>query len=63
MITDDYAIQNTAKRIGVKIESAFHEPMGAEREYKFVCSGCGQRYLPGVTKCGICGQDVVKRPV
>ncbi|MBD3260407.1 MAG: hypothetical protein GF334_01795 [Candidatus Altiarchaeales archaeon] len=61
IVSDDYAIQNTAYALGVEVEHAFHEPIKQRRQYTYYCRGCGQRYMPGVTECGICGARVKRK--
>lgn len=62
LITDDYAVQNIARRLGIEFREM--KEMGIKKviEWKKVCRGCGREYPPdykGV--CTECGNRVVKR--
>ncbi len=58
--SDDYAIQNTAKKLGIP-----HIPTGADgirREIRWVwaCGGCGKK-MEGPGICDVCGHSARRR--
>ncbi len=64
LVTDDYSIQNVAKRLGIKFENIMQK--GIEKEFKWirVCRGC--RKITQRKICEVCGSEtylkrVVKR--
>ena len=64
IVTDDYAIQNVAKKLGLRFEEIIQR--GIEKEFKWirVCRGCGRKTRYEI--CEVCGSEtrlkrVVKR--
>ncbi|XAT64171.1 ribonuclease VapC [Geoglobus acetivorans] len=55
VVSDDYAVQNVAKKLGLKLEKILQK--GIEKEFKWirVCKGCGRRTEKEV--CEICGSE------
>jgi len=60
LMTDDYAIQNTAKSLG--IECIASQKSGIRREMRWVwsCAGC-RRKMDGPGACDICGAEAKRR--
>ena len=57
IISDDYAIQNVAKHLGLDYITTFHDGIRQERTYVWRCGGCGREGdAPGV--CGVCGHEL-----
>lgn len=63
VVTDDYAVQNTAQKLGLKTHSILQRP-AVKRQWRYRCSGCGKYYqsLPSDETCEICGA-VIKRKI
>lgn len=63
VVSDDYAIQNTARHMGLKTEAAAQEGIKKTVRWVNACTGCGKIYN-GVKKgpCAICGSEIRKRP-
>ena len=61
IVTDDYAIQNVAKRIGIKFEGVIQKKISKEYKWVKVCSGCGRKIKSDI--CPICGSEAVIRRV
>ncbi|MHC1625788.1 MAG: NOB1 family endonuclease [Methanoculleaceae archaeon] len=56
--TDDYAVQNTALRLGLRV-IPLRQRRAEPRRWRYRCTGCG-RYSDGSGICPICG-SVMKR--
>jgi UPF0271 protein len=52
-MTDDYAIQNVAQRLGLGVEGILQRK-ARPRRWKFRCPGCNRRYSAAGT-CPVCG--------
>ena len=61
IVTDDYSIQNVAKKLNLKFENVIQK--GIEKEFKWirVCIGCGRRTENEI--CEICGSPTKLRRV
>ena len=56
IVTDDYAIQNVAQRLGLGVEGILQR-RARPRRWKFRCPGCNRRYsAPGA--CPVCGSPL-----
>ena len=55
-VTDDYAIQNVAQRLGLGIEGILQR-RARPRRWKFRCPGCYRRYSAAGT-CPVCGSPL-----
>ncbi|MDD2787502.1 PIN domain-containing protein [Methanoculleus sp.] len=59
LVTDDFAIQNVAHRLGIEIRSIRQRPARAIR-WRYRCSGCGRYWLePG--DCQVCGAPIKRK--
>jgi endoribonuclease Nob1 len=58
VVTDDFAVQNVARKLGISI-LPIHQRSARARVWKFRCSGCG-RYFPKTGECPVCG-SLIKR--
>ncbi|MDD1664975.1 MAG: nucleotide-binding protein [Methanomicrobiales archaeon] len=56
VVTDDYAIQNVAQRLGLGIEGILQR-RARPRRWKFRCPGCYRRYSAAGT-CPVCGSPL-----
>jgi UPF0271 protein len=59
VVTDDYAIQNVARRLGVTVIPILQKKTSGIR-WQFRCTGCG-KYAQGPGDCPICGAPVKRR--
>ncbi len=62
IITDDYAIQNLAKKSGLKFETVVQEGIRRGISWKNVCEGCKREYPMNLRACGVCGSILKKVP-
>ncbi len=55
LVTDDYSIQNVARKLGIRYENVVQK--GIEKEFKWirVCKGCGRKTEREI--CEICGSE------
>ena len=60
IISDDYAIQNTALKLGLGFSTTSHKGIEEGIEWVWVCGGCGRR-LEGPGVCSLCGHKGVRR--
>lgn len=58
IVTDDYTVQNLARRLGVPTRSI--QTRGIDSEYRFVprCTGCGRFLEAQLPECPVCGSPV-----
>ncbi|WP_457591059.1 NOB1 family endonuclease [Geoglobus sp.] len=62
LVSDDYAVQNVARALGLRVESVLQP--GIKKEFKWirVCRGCGRKTRSEI--CEICGSETrLKRVV
>jgi endoribonuclease Nob1 len=59
IITDDYAVQNVAKRLGIEV-IPIHQRPAQQRTWKYRCLGCG-RYFKETGECPVCGSPVKRK--
>ncbi len=60
LVTDDFAVQNVAHRLGIAIRSIRQRPARA-MVWRYRCSGCG-RYWREPGDCPVCGA-LIKRKI
>ncbi len=58
VVTDDYAIQNVAARLGLQYEPALLPGIRKEEEWSFRCRGCGRYWPRTLEACPVCGAEV-----
>ena len=61
LVTDDYAMQNVAERLDVRIELIAREGITEERDWDFQCAGCGREFDEHKDRCPICGSDLARK--
>jgi UPF0271 protein len=61
LVTDDYAMQNVAERLGVAVDAISREGITEEREWLFQCAGCGRTFEDDRDRCPICGSDLTRK--
>lgn len=59
LVTDDFAIQNVAHRLGIETRSIRQRPARPIR-WRYRCSGCG-RYWKEPGDCPICGAPIKRK--
>lgn len=62
VVTDDFAIENVASRLGIRFVGADLKSIARSIEWQFRCTGCGRRFTRRVSECPVCGHSV-KRSV
>ena len=55
IVSDDYAIQNVAKLMGLKYSGAGIDTIKKEIKWKYRCTGCHKIYKNYIEICPICG--------
>ncbi|XGI83166.1 NOB1 family endonuclease [Halorutilales archaeon Cl-col2-1] len=60
LVTDDYAMQNVAERIGVDVDVIREDGIEEERDWKFQCQGCGRVY-DNKKPCPVCGSETTRK--
>jgi len=63
LISDDYAVQNTAAKLGVEFKTTFHDGIKKKVTWVFTCSGCKREYDSKTSSCSVCGSKVVRKGV
>lgn len=58
ILTDDYAIQNMAKNLGVSYKGISQEGITEEYSWTYRCTKCGRWYKEPTDDCRICGGEV-----
>ncbi|MFH0861905.1 MAG: hypothetical protein V1875_02640 [Candidatus Altiarchaeota archaeon] len=61
IVSDDYAIQNTAARLGIRVEATSQKAISRQLTWVWSCEGCGRK-MEGPGACGVCGHKARKRP-
>ncbi len=61
LVTDDYAIQNVAMKLGINFEGVIQKKISKGYKWVKVCSGCGRKIKSDI--CPVCGSEAVVRRV
>jgi len=61
LVTDDYAIQNTAAEIGLMVEGIAMETIKDKRNWIFKCGSCGKESRTMQKDCPICGGQLNRK--
>jgi len=61
LVTDDYAVQNVADALEVRVESIAREGIDERRNWRYQCQGCGREYDEHRERCQICGSDLSRK--
>ena len=61
LVTDDYAIQNVAEKLDVRVEIIAREGIDEGRDWRFQCQGCGREFDEDHDRCPVCGSDVERK--
>jgi UPF0271 protein len=60
LISDDYAVQNTAAILKIPVATIATKGITKVRRWINFCSGCNKAYGPNIKQCGLCG-NILKR--
>jgi UPF0271 protein len=61
LVTDDYAVQNVAERLGVETEVIARDGIDERRDWQFQCRGCGREFDDDADRCPVCGSDLTRK--
>jgi len=61
LVTDDYAMQNVAEKLGVAVEVIAREGIDEQRDWLFQCGGCGREFEEHHDRCPICGSELTRK--
>lgn len=62
LLTDDYAIQNLARMLGIPYQVIVMPGITKIIMWKGVCQSCGRTYDAETTVCEVCGATLVRKP-
>jgi len=65
IVTDDYSIQNIAKRLGVEFVSLLQKGIKFLISWEIYCPACKKKFPPDYTKeiCDVCGEKIKRKAV
>ncbi|WP_247730032.1 NOB1 family endonuclease [Halovivax limisalsi] len=61
LVTDDYAMQNVAEKLGVAVEFIARDGITEQRDWQFQCRGCGREFEEQKDRCPICGSELTRK--
>jgi UPF0271 protein len=61
LVTDDYAMQNVADKLGVTVDVIAQDGITEQRNWTFQCAGCGREFDENRDRCPICGSDLSRK--
>lgn len=61
LVTDDYAMQNVAERLDIRVEFIARDGIAEEREWRFQCQGCGRIFDEDRDRCPVCGSGLARK--
>jgi UPF0271 protein len=61
LVTDDYAMQNVAEKLGVAVEAIARDGITEQREWHFQCAGCGREFEDDHDRCPVCGSELSRK--
>ena len=61
LVTDDYAMQNVAEKLSIRVEPIAQEGIDEQRDWIFQCAGCGREFDEHRERCPICGSDLNRK--
>lgn len=62
LVTDDYAMQNVASRMGVEARAFSKAGISEELEWEWYCPACRGHTGPRKGECPVCGTELKRRP-
>ncbi|MEM0073235.1 MAG: hypothetical protein QW364_01165 [Thermoplasmatales archaeon] len=63
LLTNDLAIQNVCRSIGINYDSFKGKKITTRIEWGYRCIGCGRRFTVKLKECPHCGSELRKYPV
>jgi len=65
IVTDDYSIQNIAKKLSVEFVSLFQKGIKYLISWEIYCPACRKKFPPNYTKeiCDVCGEKIKRKAV
>ncbi len=60
LITDDYAISNTAKQLNLKVIPIMTKGITEIKDWVYFCPGC-EKIFSKISRCPICGSNLSRR--
>lgn len=61
LVSDDFAVQNVAARLGLRYLSAGGRTITQVRRWRWQCVGCRKRYNEVHDECPVCGAELRRR--
>ena len=61
LVTDDYAMQNIAAEIGLRVEGIAMEKIKEKRNWRFKCGSCGKESKTMQDDCPVCGGELSRK--
>ncbi len=61
LVTDDYAVQNVADRLGVDCQVIAQDGITERRDWQFQCAGCGRTFDDDRDRCPVCGSGLSRK--
>jgi endoribonuclease Nob1 len=61
LISDDYAVQNTAALLKIQVRTSANKGITKVRRWINFCSACNKAYGPTIDQCGLCGNKLRRR--
>ena len=61
LVTDDYAMQNVAEKLDVRVEVIAREGISEQRDWTFQCAGCGREFDERHDRCPVCGSELTRK--
>jgi len=61
LVTDDYAMQNVAEKLDLRVEVIAREGISERRDWRFQCAGCGREFDENHDRCPVCGSDLSRK--
>jgi UPF0271 protein len=61
LVTDDYAMQNVAEKLDVRVEIIARDGITEQREWRFQCQGCGRTFDENRDRCPVCGSSLSRK--
>lgn len=65
LVTDDYTVQDVARRLGIPIQSVATSGVETKKDWTARCAGCGRTFPPhhAGQSCPVCGSAVRLKPI
>jgi UPF0271 protein len=61
LVTDDYAMQNVAEKLDVRVEVIARDGISEQRDWQFQCAGCGREFDENHDRCPVCGSELSRK--